>query len=190
VLIDALQPFGGGGLFPLGRLREPVDALARADLVVITRSTFSDLPSAIEREVRRHNPRAPIFRAHVAPRAWVEHGTGREFAVVERPFDRAAGFCGLGNPQSFRRTLAELGVSPLDWFEFEDHHKYRPQELSRIAAQARNHGATALVTTEKDAVNLCPDCDELVAPLRLYWLKVTMAIEREDELLAALQRLL
>jgi hypothetical protein len=30
----------------------------------------------------------------------------------------------------------------------------------------------------------------LVAPLRLYWLKVSMAIDREDELLGALERLL
>ena len=49
-------------------------------------------------------------------------------------------------------------------------------------------GATALVTTEKDAVNLCQDCDELVAPLELYWLKVGMAIEREDELMEWLMK--
>jgi tetraacyldisaccharide 4'-kinase len=190
VLIDALQPFGGGELFPLGRLREPIEGLARADIVVITRSSFSDLPPAIEREVRRHNPRAPIFRANIEPRAWVERGTGREFAIADPPFARAGAFCGLGNPQSFRRTLTGLGITPVDWFEFEDHHKYRPHELARITAHARAHGATALLTTEKDAVNLCHDCDGVVAPLRLYWLKVTMAIDGEAELLAALERLI
>jgi hypothetical protein len=49
--------------------------------------------------------------------------------------------------------------------------------------------STALVTTEKDSVNLCPDCDDLMAPLELYWLKVSMAIEDEEALLAELQRL-
>lgn len=189
VLIDALQPFGGGELFPLGRLREPLDQIARADVVVITRSRFSDLPAAIGRDVRRHNTRAPIFCADVAPEVWVEQRTGTEFPVGGPPFDRAAAFCGLGNPQSFRRTLAGIGVAPVDWFEFEDHHKYRPQELARITARARAAGATALLTTEKDSVNLCLGCDDLVSPLRLYWLKVTMEIEREDELLATLQRL-
>jgi tetraacyldisaccharide 4'-kinase len=189
VLIDALQPFGGGELFPLGRLREPIDAIARADLVVITRAKFSDLPPAIASDVRRHNTRAPIFRADVEPRLWVEHRTGREFPVEARPFDRAGAFCGLGNPQSFRRTLAGIGVTPVDWVEFEDHHKYRPHELARITARARAAGATALVTTEKDSVNLCHGCDDLVAPLAIYWLKVTMQIEDEGELLAVLQRL-
>jgi tetraacyldisaccharide 4'-kinase len=190
VLIDALQPFGGGGLFPLGRLREPLEALARAHIILITRSPFSDLPPAIEHEVRRFNTTAPIFRAGVEPRAWVEHRTGREFPIDARPFDRAAAFCGLGNPQSFRRTLHALGVDPIDWIDFEDHHRYRPYELARIASHMHSRGATALVTTEKDSVNLCADCNDLVEPLTLYWLKVAMNIEREDEFLAAVLRLI
>ena len=63
VLMDALNPFGGGEVFPMGRLREPVQGVARADAIVITRNEASDLGPAIEREVRRWNPRAPIFRA-------------------------------------------------------------------------------------------------------------------------------
>ncbi len=188
VLIDALQPFGGGGLFPLGRLREPVESLARAQIVLITRSTFSNLPAAIEHEVLRWNPTARIFCAWVETRAWVDHRTGQEFPIAARPFGPAGAFCGLGNPQSFRRTLTDLGVEPVDWLEFEDHHRYRPHELSRLAHQMGGHGATALITTEKDAVNLCQDCDDLIAPLGLYWLKVAMAIDREDEFLAEVQR--
>src|SRR5258708_4332151 len=38
VLIDALDPFAGGALFPRGRLREPLPGLARADMFVITRA--------------------------------------------------------------------------------------------------------------------------------------------------------
>ena len=69
--------------------------------------------------------------------------------------ERAGVFCGLGNPQSFYRTLEALGVRYVDCVEFEDHHRYLPNELMRIAEQFRRKGATALVTTEKDAVNLC-----------------------------------
>ncbi len=49
VLIDATNPFGGGHLLPAGRLREPKSALARADIIVITRS---------ERAPRRRSIRA------------------------------------------------------------------------------------------------------------------------------------
>ena len=89
--------------------------------------------------------------------------------------------CGLGNPLSFRRTLESLGVAAVDWVEFPDHHRYRPDELRRVAQQAAARGATALVTTEKDVMNLPDDWAPLVAPLELYWLRVAMAIDREAE---------
>jgi tetraacyldisaccharide 4'-kinase len=147
--VDALNPFGGGEVFPMGRLREPVQALARADAIVITRSEASDLGLAIEREVRRWNPRAPIYPARVEPQWWVEHRTGRKIPLEEMKLERAAAFCGLGNPQSFYRTLEALGVRYVDCFEFEDHHRYLPTELMRITEQFRK-GRDGASDDEKD----------------------------------------
>ena len=188
VLVDALNPFGGGEVFPLGRLREPVEGLARADAIVITRSEASDLGAAAERVARRSNPRAPVFRAHIQPQCWVEHRTGRKIPAGEMKLERAGVFCGLGNPRSFYRTLDALGTRYVDCVDFEDHHRYRPHELKRMAEQFRRKGAMAVMTTEKDAVNLCDGSDELLAPLPLYWLKIGMRIEGEAELLAEIER--
>ena len=188
VLIDALKPFGGGHLFPLGRLREPLEGLARAGAVLITRSAFSDLTPAIVNSLRRYNAGAPVFLAGVEPDVWVELPSDREHPVTQPPFERAGVFCGLGNPLAFRRTLEDLGVIPVDMVEFPDHHRYRPHELKRVAEQMAAIGAKALVTTEKDVVNLCDDWESLLAPLPLYWLKVTMGIEREQELLALVSK--
>jgi tetraacyldisaccharide 4'-kinase len=188
VLVDALNPFGGGGVFPLGRLRESIESLARADVVLITRGRYSDLACAIERTVRQWNPQAPVFRAFVEPREWVEHRTGNRFAVAGPPFESAGVFCGLGNPQAFRLTLRELGIDPVAWVDFEDHHRYRPHELRRVAHLLQAAGARAAVTTEKDAVNLCEECDDLLRPLPLFWLRVSMQIEREDEFLKEIGR--
>ncbi len=180
VLIDALNPFSGG-LFPLGRLREPVEGLWRAGIILITRSRFSDLAPAIEQLAARWNPKAPVFRAGVEPLAWVDHRSGQKYAPDRPPFGRAGAFCGLGNPQAFRKTLLELGVTPVEWIEFQDHHRYRVHELRRIARSMHAAGADALVTTEKDAVNLCDACDDLCAPLPIYWLQIGMHIDREEE---------
>jgi 3-deoxy-D-manno-octulosonic-acid transferase len=188
VLLDALNPFGGGEIFPMGRLREPVQALARADAIVITRIEASDLGPAVERAVRLWNPRAPIFLARIHPEWWVENRTGRKIPTEEMKLVRAGVFCGLGNPRTFYRTLDTLGARYVDCVEFEDHHRYLPDELKRIAEQFRRKGAMALVTTEKDAVNLCDGADELLAPLPLYWLKIGMRIEGEAELLAEIER--
>jgi tetraacyldisaccharide 4'-kinase len=113
------------------------------------------------------------------PVAWVEVGSGRERPVVAPPFTRVGAFCGLGNPQSFRRTLANLGIEPVSWVAFDDHHRYRPHELRRMAHHFAAQGATAAVTTQKDAVNIGEGYAELLAPLPLYWLRVRMAIKRE-----------
>jgi tetraacyldisaccharide 4'-kinase len=182
LLIDALDPFGGGSVFPLGRLREPMEGLARADIVLITRSNFTDLAMPAERMVRQWNPGAPVFRTAVEPEAWIDTA-GRTHSIATPPFTRAGGFCGLGNPQSFRRTLERLGVDLAAWVEFGDHHHYRPRELRHMAHEFAALGATAAVTTEKDAVNLCEGVTELLAPIQLYWLKVRMRIEREQEFL-------
>jgi len=188
VLVDALNPFGGGELFPLGRLREPLENLARADLVVITRSQMAGTVAMIERTVARWNPGAPVFRASVAPEAWVENRTGVAYPIEARPFATAGAFCGLGNPQSLLRTLRRLGVEPADWIEFEDHHRYRPQELQRLAHQFQAAGVDALVTTEKDSMNLGDGADDLLAPMPLYWLRVGMTIDREQEFLEEIER--
>lgn len=181
VLIDALNPLGGGAVFPLGRLREPVDALARADAILITRCDASDLAPAIEREVRKWNPQAPIFRASVAPESWVENRSGRRAEGL--PGCHVGMFCGLGNPRTFRFTLEGLGLEVVESFEFDDHHRYRPAELRCMADQFCRKGAEAMVTTEKDSVNLPDGADDLLGGVPLYWLKVGMRIEGESELL-------
>src|SRR5882672_2580427 len=61
VLVDATDPFGGGLVLPAGRLREPLSALRRADIVIITRSVQASSP-AVESIIRRHTS-SPIFYA-------------------------------------------------------------------------------------------------------------------------------
>ena len=186
LLVDALHPFGGGDVFPLGRLREPVAAASRADAILITRCISSDLTAPIVREIRRWNPKAPIFESSVRPLAWVDFATAKRFSLHEMSPGPIGAFCGVGNPASFRRTLERLGIEIADWIEFDDHHRYRPHELRHIKEQTIASGAKALVTTEKDAMNLREDTAGLVAPLPLYYLEISIEIEREAELLESI----
>jgi 3-deoxy-D-manno-octulosonic-acid transferase len=188
VLVDALDPFGGGYPLPLGRLREPLAGLSRADIFVVTRSESGRVAQAAEYFLRRSNPRAPVFHARAQPEAWVSATTGETSPADALPHTRVAAFCGLGNPEYFWCTLEALGLHAAVRIEFEDHHAYKPRELRYMGRQFRDDGIEAVVTTEKDLVNLCDDPGHLLAPLPLYWLRIGVQIDREDEFLDAVSQ--
>jgi len=177
VLIDALDPIGGGELIPLGKLREPLEALARADVFVLTRCDFSRDYRGIETRLRQWNTRAPVFRGRLTERGWVSAFSNEEATTPER----VVAFCGLGNPDSFWKSLRELGMEPLDKLSYGDHHQYSPQELTDLVRYAETVRATALVTTEKDVVNFPAGSETIFQKMPVLWLRVRVEIENEDE---------
>ena len=183
VLIDALSPFGGFEVMPLGRLREPLSELRRASAFLITRVDEGMNTAPIEAQLKLRNPEAPIFRSHVIAEEWVALDGGERFAPGKLPFERVLAFCGLGNPQSFWRTLQGLGIRPVDCLEYGDHHVYTPREVRRLGQIGRTLGVDALLTTEKDAMNLCELTAEAIRPVRLFSLRISIEIEREAEFL-------
>lgn len=165
VVVDCEDPWAGG-LFPLGRRREPLEALARATAIVLTRAPRRAHLTGLERAVRRYNATAPVFRAHVVPEPWPH---------AER---RVAAFCGLGSPRAFRTTLEELGLEVVKFVTFGDHHRYGVSELDAVWRQARAAGAEVFVTTEKDSMNL-PER----LPMRVECIRIGLEIENEAGLL-------
>jgi len=187
VSIDALNPFGGRQLFPLGQLREPLTALDRADAFVIARAEPGLPLVGIENVLRQYNPRAPIFRSRIVVERWTDLEWGATCEPAHLPYRKVAAFCGLANPSAFWSSLALLGVQVTFAWRFPDHHHYGPLELKRLAARAQSSGAEALVTTEKDLMNLNENAIALIAPMRLYWLKIGIQIEGEEEFLRYLR---
>ena len=178
VLIDGLDPFGGEEVVPLGRLREPLKALARADLFVVTRAEESLRYQAICHRLQSLNPAAPVFRTRLLARSWQSYPDGK--LLPSLPGRRVAAFCGLGNPANFWQTLESLGLEVVFRWSFRDHHAYTPTELQRLAHQARVAGAEILITTEKDRIN-CPNhLEHTLAPLELAWLAIDLELENES----------
>jgi tetraacyldisaccharide 4'-kinase len=184
VLIDALDPFAGNAVFPLGRLREPEEALARADAIIITRAQPLREYEGILSRIRAVNPNAPIIRAKVEPESWVNERTRLPSPEPPGP---AVAFCGLANPGSFWQTLAALGITPAFRWAFDDHHHYTHRELRLLTLQAKLRGARALLTTEKDAMNLPENALEIIAPVELYWLKIGTELEDESVLMELIE---
>ena len=175
VLIDTLDPFAGHAPIPAGRLREPLTALARADAFVLTRCRPHRTYAGILGTLERYAPGKPVFRSQLESGAWANP------AAAVGP---GLAFCGLGNPASFWKQLEEMGLDVRAQVEFPDHHRYHPRDARRLAAQAREVGATVLWTTEKDAANFPGDWDQAarqagLPPVCVLPVAVRMIDERE-----------
>lgn len=158
VLLDALEPFGYGHVFPRGLLREPLDGLKRAGVVVLSRADLVDEGERrrIHDVVRCYNSDAAWCEVRHAPRTLL-NSRGAERPLDELRGKRVVGFCGLGNPAGFRRTLDGLGCEVAALEEFPDHHAYQRADLERLAQTAQQSQAAALVCTYKDLVKLQVD---------------------------------
>jgi tetraacyldisaccharide 4'-kinase len=64
------------------------------------------------------------------------------------------GFCGIGNPDSFKHTLAALHAQVRGFMTFRDHHPYSERDIRRICDAAHECAADWIVTTEKDIMRL------------------------------------
>jgi tetraacyldisaccharide 4'-kinase len=152
VLLDATDPDAGGGLLPLGRLREPLASLARADILVVTKTEQADPARALELAAR-YAPGVPVYRAATHVLAILD-GQGGEVHPKDLPDGTLVAAAGLARPQAFADTLRALGIAPTAFLAFPDHTSYGARALARIERAAETTGATALITTEKDAVKL------------------------------------
>ncbi|MBL8230879.1 MAG: tetraacyldisaccharide 4'-kinase [Bryobacterales bacterium] len=178
IVIDAIDPFAGG-VFPLGRLREPLSALRRASCFLVTRSGPDSWPG-LEDRLRRYQPSAPVFYCRTVPLEWVSISGERVEPLTALPHQEVAAFCGLGNPASFWKTLKELDLRPRFQWAFGDHESYRPRQLQRLRTQAAASGATALLMTEKDFVNLPRETPHLLQGVSAYWLRMRFEIDAEE----------
>ncbi len=173
LLLDWGRPFGNGWLLPAGPLREPLDSLKRADVIVATGCDSSGSESRIERLVRPYNAAAPIFGS-----TWRRAGF---FDPERRPVaspSRAVAFCGIARPERFRADLQSEGVDVVAFRAFRDHHRYSTREQRELAELARVEKA-ALVTTEKDLARL--DALDEFGPVAL---RIEAEIFEEDVFLA------
>ena len=154
LLIDGSDPFGQGHLLPKGRLREPLKAISRADMVIITRSHLITETAEIERIVRSYHPTVTIGYFYHDATGIRDLATGKYSPVRNLEGQKVIVLAAVGNPMVFLQDLAHYQIYVLDQFLFRDHHVFQQSELDTALNRAKVLGANCLVTTEKDAVRL------------------------------------
>ena len=155
VTIDAACPFGFNRILPAGLLREPLNALKRADAVVITRC--DQIPqnelANLKEKLQQINPNMVIAEAIHAP-VGVRTTDGKKISIAELTTKNIFAFCGIGNPETFFNTIRKIPANLIGSKIYDDHHHYCADDITDMQKQAQLSKADLILTTEKDATKI------------------------------------
>ena len=181
VMLDGSRKLRNEWLLPAGLLREPIAAVRRADLLIVTRKF--ERPAVEARDSHGFS----IFYAQTRLLGLRQLGsTGEPVYLSEIGGGPIFAFCGIGNPDAFFSDIDRWNVPSVGRKAFADHHKYSRSDIEALEKQATALGATALMTTEKDTHNIPPGTFRMPV-----WVAVIdFVFTGESELVATIDRIL
>jgi len=155
VLVTTMGEIPGGRVLPRGRLREPMDAAARAHVLVVmgatagaaaTESWTLGVPFGCGAERTLGPPRAVQWLPETSPTDLLHDGATLECG------SRVVVACGIANPERFTGDVRDAGYSVVKEVVFPDHHAFSRRDIAHLAGVAAESSAVAVLTTDKDAV--------------------------------------
>ena len=156
VVIDSIRGFGNEYIIPAGPLREPLERLNEAHFLVHNgkKEKLEDSSRDIHVSLR------PIGLRNAKTHELVHHADWQNSLHVKA-------VAGIGNPESFARTLFEMGFSPT-LIAKNDHESLTPEDIFS------ENPDEAVVVTEKDIVKYRGE-----VPDNLWVLEVEMPLSKK-----------
>ncbi len=154
VLFNATTLAGNSRVFPGGELREPVNALKRADVFLLTGVTAenSSRAEAFSKLLKEKFTNTPVFTSGTSVSGISTLKRGENTDITKKIPLYA--FSGIAHPERFIDTIKSEGLQICGQTSFKDHASYSTDELNNLCQKAENAGAAGLITTEKDIVKL------------------------------------
>ncbi|KJR43105.1 Tetraacyldisaccharide-1-P 4'-kinase [Candidatus Magnetoovum chiemensis] len=162
LLIDGMRGLGNCKTLPLGRLREPVTQIKRADVIVITRKETSSAAQknvltdilntcpdkSILNDITEHIYTAAHKPCCLVNKQW------QQYSLEQLKGRRVFLFCAIGNPDAFISTVKRLDYTLCGFKFYKDHYNYRYKDAADLLKLAKNKNADFLLTTEKDLIKI------------------------------------
>jgi tetraacyldisaccharide-1-P 4'-kinase len=184
VMLDGSRNLKKEWVLPSGSLREPVSALRRADILVVSRGADKAPVETIA--PKKH----PVFYTQTRLVEFRRLGAGPSDSKYGSTINGSPSFafCGIGNPEAFFADLVSWRVELAGERAFRDHHVYSDEDVERLEAEADKVSAADFVTTEKDAANLALAGGRFRRPV---WVAVIdFVISAESEFVETIERVL
>lgn len=156
VIIDALNPFGHEQIIPRGMLREPLEGLKRANMILLSHvdQCSRDKITVITNRLREITGGVPVVETVHKPICLESAKDAAKLDIHCLRGKRVFVFCAIGNPVSFRKSIEGLGAEIAGIRVFPDHHVYTLSELQEMNAEAQSMKPDAIVITQKDRVKI------------------------------------
>ena len=157
---SAKQLIGNGMVFPSGPLREKLESLKRADIIVIN----GDKEKEFEKKILSISSEINIFYSKYIPEN-----------IDKFKNKKLLAFAGIANPENFFNLLSHYNIDVKKSYSFPDHYNFSKPELEKLfkEAQKNNYG---VITTEKDYHRIKSYGFE-----DLNYLKLKLVISNEDK---------
>ncbi|SYZ72724.1 putative Tetraacyldisaccharide 4'-kinase [Candidatus Zixiibacteriota bacterium] len=152
LVIDARSDPRREALFPLGRRREPLAAIKRADLFILSRPDLNENRLSLPNWLKRNFPGkliVPIEFINCEINSPSERIPFRNIAEKRIYF-----FAGIGSFEAVLESLRKCGARLAGSRRFPDHCRYAKNELDLLKRDIENYRPDFLVTTYKDYVKL------------------------------------
>ena len=178
LVVDARKALNREPLLPTGMRREPLSAIRRADMIVLSKVEPDTGPVRWLDSVAEFIPGPPVT-SRVVQAGFFRLLDQEEISITELLSDPVLAFSGIADHAGFLHSLQGLGLTIAEDMRFRDHHRYDRGDIIRLRALLADSGASLFVTTEKDAVRLEADLplkEMLLAVAPVYVARVAVEI--------------
>jgi tetraacyldisaccharide 4'-kinase len=192
VVLDASEPVSHLRLFPVGRAREPLTSLRRADLVVLSKKNLASseqllaIDEVIEACIKQGTINAPVIEVDYFIEGFRNLKTGMRANLHQWRGESAILVSAIGRPKSFEYAIEQCtSLNIASHLAFADHHAFTMKDVGSVLQECKQRAVDRVVITEKDSVKLC-EFPELIESLWVAELGVKISKGKEvfDEALS------
>jgi len=168
ICFNQKQLIGNGLVLPSGPLREGLNSLKHANIILI--NGIKD--KTFENKILDINKNLKIFYTNYRP-INIEKFKNKRFIAL----------AGIGNPNNFFDLLAEHKINIIKKLIYPDHYKFTKKEISKIVDDANKKNAGVIIT-EKDYYKI-----KEFNLNNIEYLKVILKIENNEKFIQLISKI-
>ena len=157
---------GNGFLMPSGPLREKLKSILKYDAIFLSGNEEDN--SDIKSSIQKISKNIKIFETYYKPINLHKLNIEHKYII----------FSGIGNPNSFKKTLLKYKFKIIKEMNFPDHYQYTIEDIEKINSIATDLNAK-IITTEKDFVKI-----PLENSKNINFLEIDLVIKNQDQLIS------